>query len=83
MQKPDIVLADEPAASLDPQAGDEVMALFADLMRQEQKTVVFTSHNLTHALAFADRVIALGSGKILLDAPTRGISETELRGLYG
>ena len=47
MQRPEIVLADEPAASLDPQAGDEVMQLFASLMREEAKTVVFTSHNLS------------------------------------
>ncbi|HOB87201.1 MAG TPA: ATP-binding cassette domain-containing protein, partial [Bacillota bacterium] len=50
MQHPEIVLADDPAASLDPQAGDEIMQLFARLMREEAKTVVFTSHNLTHAL---------------------------------
>ncbi|WP_373505803.1 phosphonate ABC transporter ATP-binding protein [Aestuariivirga sp.] len=83
MQQPDIVLADEPAASLDPQAGDEVMQLFAALMRKEAKTVVFTSHNLHHALQFADRVIAIGGGKVVLDAPSRSLGETELRGLYG
>lgn len=82
MQRPDIVLADEPAASLDPQAGDEVMQLFAGLMREEAKTVVFTSHNLSHSLAFADRVIALGHGKVVLDSPTSRIKESELRGLY-
>jgi phosphonate transport system ATP-binding protein len=82
MQRPDIVLADEPAASLDPQAGDEIMELFATLMRQEAKTVVFTSHNLTHALNFADRIIAIGNGKIMLDAPAGSIKESELRGLY-
>jgi phosphonate transport system ATP-binding protein len=82
MQRPDIVLADEPAASLDPQAGDEIMELFAGLMRQEAKTVVFTSHNLTHALNFADRVIAIGNGKIMLDAPAHSMKESELRGLY-
>ena len=70
MQQPEIVLADEPAASLDPQAGDEVMQLFASLMREEAKTVVFTSHNLSHALSFADRVIAIGGGKIVLDSPS-------------
>ena len=83
MQQPDIVLADEPAASLDPQAGDEVMQLFVTLMRKEAKTVVFTSHNLHHALQFADRVIAIGGGKVVLDAPSRCLDETELRGLYG
>lgn len=82
MQRPAIVLADEPSASLDPQAGDEVMQLFAGLMREERKTVVFTSHNLSHALSFADRVIALGSGKIMLDSPSSRLRESELRGLY-
>jgi phosphonate transport system ATP-binding protein len=83
MQRPQIVLADEPAASLDPQAGDEVMQLFATLMREEAKTVVFTSHNLTHALSFADRVIAIGGGRIMLDAPSSRLRESELRDLYG
>lgn len=82
MQRPDIVLADEPAASLDPQAGDEVMQLFAALMRQEAKTVVFTSHNLSHALSFADRVIAIGGGRIMLDQPSSRLKESELRDLY-
>ena len=82
MQRPEIVLADEPAASLDPQAGDEVMQLFAGLMREERKTVVFTSHNLAHALSFADRVIALGGGKVMLDSPSSRLRESELRDLY-
>lgn len=82
MQRPDIVLADEPAASLDPQAGEEVMQLFAALMREEAKTVVFTSHNLGHALSFADRVIAIGGGRIVLDAPSSQLKESELRDLY-
>lgn len=83
MQRPEIVLADEPAASLDPQAGDEVMQLFASLMREEAKTVVFTSHNLSHALSFADRVVAIGGGRIVLDSPTSRLRESELRDLYG
>lgn len=82
MQQPDIVLADEPAASLDPQAGDEVMQLFASLMRKEAKTVVYTSHNLSHALSFADRVIAIGGGTIMIDAPASSLREGDLRGLY-
>ncbi len=82
MQHPEIVLADEPAASLDPQAGDEVMQLFAALMREERKTVVFTSHNLSHSLCFADRVIALGGGRVVLDSPSSRLRESELRDLY-
>lgn len=82
MQRPEIVLADEPAASLDPQAGDEVMALLATLMREERKTVLFTTHNLDHALAFADRIIVIGKGGIQLDSPTKGISIADLRPFY-
>lgn len=82
MQHPEIMLADEPAASLDPQAGDEVMQLFTNLMREERKTVVFTSHNLEHALSFADRVIALGDGRVVLDSPSARLRERELRELY-
>lgn len=82
MQHPEIVLADEPAGSLDPQAGDEVMQLFASLMREECKTVVFTSHNLSHSLSFADRVIALGGGRVVLDSPSSRLRESELRDLY-
>jgi phosphonate transport system ATP-binding protein len=58
------------------------MQLFASLMREEAKTVVFTSHNLSHALSFADRVIALGGGRIVLDAPSSQLKESELRDLY-
>ena len=82
MQRPEIVLADEPAASLDPQAGEEVMQLFATLMREEAKTVVFTSHNLSHALSYADRVIAIGGGRVMLDQPSARLRESELRDLY-
>lgn len=82
MQKPEIVLADEPAASLDPQAGDEVMQVFATLMREEKKTVLFTTHNLDHALTFADRIIVIGKGGILLDGPVKGIRAADLRALY-
>lgn len=82
MQRPEVVLADEPAASLDPQAGDEVMRLFANLMREERKTVLFTSHNLEHALAFADRIIVIGKGGIQLDSPTCGLQLNDLRTLY-
>lgn len=51
-------------------------------MREEAKTVLFTSHNLQHAIAYADRVIALGGGRIVLDMPTTALTERELRHLY-
>jgi len=83
MQKAEIVFADEPAASLDPAAGAEVMALFADLNRREKLTFVYTTHNLAHALEFSDRVVALRAGRVEIDAATHSLRADDLRGLYG
>lgn len=83
MQRPRLIVADEPAASLDPVAGDEVMALFSGLVKEQGMTMVFTSHDLEHAVKYADRVVALQRGRIVLDAPSHEVNVTELRSLYG
>lgn len=80
--EPRLVLADEPTASLDPAAGEEVMDVFVRVVRDTGATLVFTTHNLAHALAHAERVIGLREGKLALDAPTHGLSAGVLRGLY-
>lgn len=82
MQRPEIVVADEPAASLDPTAGEEVMGLFRALMREKGITLFFTSHNLDHAVGYADRVIGLRGGLVALDTPAAGVRLDTLRGLY-
>ena len=82
MQRPRLVFADEPVASLDPRAGTEVMALFASLMREQGIAVLFTSHQVRHALDHADRVIALRSGRIALDAPTASQDPDRLSRIY-
>lgn len=82
MQRPRLMFADEPVASLDPAAGEEVMALFLDLIRRQGLTLLFTSHDLAHAIAFADRVIALRAGRIVLDAPAATLEVAQLRALY-
>lgn len=82
MQRPKIVLADEPVASLDPSAGEEVMRLFLQLIRQERLTLFFTCHNLEHALTYADRVVGLKGGKIELDARSRALDAAYLKEIY-
>ena len=79
---PKVLFADEPCASLDPSAGEDVMELFFRLVRDEAVTVVFTSHNIEHALKYGDRVLGLAQGSIQLDATAASLSATELRGLY-
>lgn len=82
MQRPRMVFADEPVASLDPAAGEEVMALFVRLMREEGVTLLFTSHHLRHALDYADRLVALGAGLKVLDRPSAGQSLDGLKSIY-
>ncbi|MEL7114342.1 MAG: ATP-binding cassette domain-containing protein [Pseudomonadota bacterium] len=79
---PKILIADEPTASLDPAAGEDVMELFFSLARQEGVTVVFISHNIEHALQYGDRVLGLADGVMKLDARAEGLSAPDLRGLY-
>ena len=76
------MLADEPAASLDPAAGEEVMEVFARVVRDTGATLVFTTHNLGHALAHSDRVLGLREGRLALDAATHTLALGGLRGIY-
>ncbi len=80
--RPRFLVADEPTASLDPAAGEEVMELFFRLVRSEGVTVIFTSHNIDHALRFGDRVLGLAGGRIEIDAPARDLSRSALSALY-
>jgi phosphonate transport system ATP-binding protein len=82
MQQPKIMMADEPVASLDPNAGEEVMRLFLSLIRDQGLTLLFVSHNLEHALRYADRIIGLRDGCLELDQPSESANLLMLRSLY-
>ncbi len=82
MRRPEIVLADEPDASLDPQAGDEVMRLLSRMTRDKGLTLVFVSHRLQLALEHADRIVGLGQGRILIDQPAATARPNELRRFF-
>lgn len=79
---PEILFADEPCASLDPAAGEDVMELFFRLAKDEGVTVIFTSHNVDHALRYGDRVLGLAGGALKLDVTAASLSRADLRGLY-
>lgn len=83
MQSPELIMADEPIASLDPAAGEEVMELFVSLARAKGLTLLFTSHDLRHTLHYADRVIALRGGGVAVDAPASDLNIADLRTVYG
>lgn len=82
MQRPELVIADEPDASLDPKAGEEVMQLLFDLSKAKGLTLIFVSHRLEHTLRFSDRIIGLGEGRVALDAPAASLDEPKLRTFF-
>jgi tungstate transport system ATP-binding protein len=75
--QPDVLLLDEPTASLDPHAKREVEALMAEFARAGM-TLVFASHNLGQVKRLATRVLYLEQGRLLADLPVRTFFEGPL-----
>ncbi|MCQ3812509.1 MAG: phosphonate ABC transporter ATP-binding protein [Acidimicrobiia bacterium] len=69
MQKPKIVLADEPVASLDPEISGQVMDLLVQCCIEDEITVLCSLHQVDLALGWAHRLIGLRDGKVVLDSP--------------
>jgi phosphonate transport system ATP-binding protein len=82
VRRPALLIADEPAASLDPVSGQDVMALFARLCADHGITLLFTSHDMAHARSFADRIVALKSGRVLFDKPAATTTDSDLEEVF-
>ncbi|OYD70342.1 phosphonate transport system ATP-binding protein [Rhodococcus sp. OK302] len=82
MQRPSIVLADEPVASLDPENADIVMDLLQRVCTEEQLTVVCTLHQVDLALGWAHRLVGLRDGEVVLDRPATGLLREDIMPIY-
>ena len=82
MQKAEIVLADEPVASLDPTASVSVLAMLRELSAEDGFTVICSLHQVDLALQVSDRIVAVRDGGIVLDAATSETTEEQLRAVY-
>ncbi|WP_235623930.1 phosphonate ABC transporter ATP-binding protein [Mycolicibacterium goodii] len=67
MQRPSVILADEPVASLDPVSATTVLDLMCDIAAERDVTVVMALHQLDLALRYADRVVGLRDGAVVFD----------------
>lgn len=83
MQRPEILLADEPVASLDPESSAQVMRLIRDIAVERNLTVLCSLHQVELALAWADRVVGLRSGRVVLDEPVHGLGSGAVASVYG
>ncbi|MEM1163879.1 MAG: ATP-binding cassette domain-containing protein [Pseudomonadota bacterium] len=78
IRRPRLLIADEPAASLDPASGRDVMEHFTRLAQQHGITLVFTTHDMDHAREFSDRTIALRRGRVFIDRRSEDITARDL-----
>jgi len=77
MQKPKILLADEPVASLDPESSVQVLELLTRIAREDKMTVVCSLHQVELAVGRTDRLVGLRDGRVVLDTLTTAETDPE------
>jgi len=82
MQQPKIMLADEPVASLDPESSAQVMEILLRIAQEEQLTVLVTLHQVELALGWAERIIGLRDGEVVLDDAPKKIDKKKVMEVY-
>jgi phosphonate transport system ATP-binding protein len=83
VQEPEILLADEPVASLDPESSDQVMALMREIADEHNLTVICSLHQVEIALAWGQRIVGMRSGSIVLDTPAAELTREAAMRIYG
>ncbi|HUI16230.1 MAG TPA: phosphonate ABC transporter ATP-binding protein [Alphaproteobacteria bacterium] len=81
-QRPRVLLADEPVASLDPEAAEEIMRLLSRLAAAENLAVLCVLHQVELACSYAGRVVGMRDGRMAFDLPRAELSRELLRHLY-
>ncbi|MEW9050508.1 MAG: phosphonate ABC transporter ATP-binding protein [Neobacillus sp.] len=82
VQKPEIILADEPVASLDPARADDVLAVLTRIVKEENQTLIASLHSVDYARKYFNRIISLKDGEIFFDLPTDQVTDSMLTELY-
>ena len=83
MQQPDLMLADEPVASLDPATSHSVMKYLEEINKKDGITVICSLHFLSLARRYGTRVIALKDGKVAFDGLPADIDDRRFKEIYG
>ena len=83
MQDPEILLADEPVASLDPESSSQVMSLIREIAAERALTVICSLHQVDLALSWGDRILGLRAGQVVLDTHTDSLTREEVMEIYG
>ena len=83
MQDPELILADEPVASLDPVLAHSIMKYLQDINEQDGVTVLCSLHFLDIVHRYADRVIALNEGRLVFEGLPSEIDDKKFKEIYG
>ncbi len=83
IQNPDLLLVDEPTASLDPKTSRQIMRLICELCEERQLAAIINIHDVLLAQMFARRIVGLQLGNIVYDGPPEGLSPEVLTQIYG
>jgi phosphonate transport system ATP-binding protein len=83
MQDPDLLLVDEPTASLDPKTARQIMRLICELATERSRPALVNIHDVALAQDFAHRIIGLRQGRVVFDAPPAALTPDVLTEIYG
>ncbi|MCL2466899.1 MAG: phosphonate ABC transporter ATP-binding protein [Micrococcales bacterium] len=82
MQNPQVLLADEPVASLDPESATQVMDLVREIAAADGLTVVCSLHQVDIALGWADRIVGLRRGEVVMDTKAANLDKAQVMQVY-
>lgn len=83
IQGPELLLVDEPTASLDPRTSREIMRLIVELCSERNLSAIVNIHDVLLAQMFAERIVGLRLGEIVYDGPPDGLTPDVLTEIYG
>jgi phosphonate transport system ATP-binding protein len=83
MQDPQLLLVDEPTASLDPKTSRQIMRLIVELCEERGLAAIINIHDVALAQQFARRIVGLRAGQIVFDGPASQLSAEVLTSIYG
>ena len=83
IQNPELLLVDEPTASLDPKTSRQIMRLICELCEERKLSAIINIHDVLLAQMFAQRIVGLQLGEIVYDGPPGGLTPAVLTQIYG
>jgi phosphonate transport system ATP-binding protein len=82
VQDPDVIIADEPVASLDPARSRDLMGLLSGIVEESDKTLIASVHSAELVRAFFSRAVGLRSGELVFDVPVEELTDDMLESVY-